>query len=194
MTTSCDGFKADGHRGQQTLDHFDAERQPQVSSSSQTSKNVSFQKYCSDGLQRLLKPREWMHYQQNGEKKGIDGHMSAPFSIGLERPSAMDAPIFERVGQCCFLCLGKRRNQIAIAVPCFRPTKERKRRYTTQRRGSPTRRKIYREIGPKERVRESDAAIFERLVSACYEYHSTWRKWLPFYGITKVEEVTVSHL
>ena len=52
---------------------------------------------------------------------------------------------------------------------------------------------VYHEMGPKEMSFESDAAVFERLKWACFESQGRWRKWIPFYGITNVEEIKVSH-
>ncbi|KIW22666.1 uncharacterized protein PV07_10941 [Cladophialophora immunda] len=42
---------------------------------------------------------------------------------------------------------------------------------------------------PEERPAECDAAIFERLQQTCFKHQETWKKWLPYYGVTKVEEV-----
>ena len=51
----------------------------------------------------------------------------------------------------------------------------------------------YHDIGPKERVFESDSEVFERLKRTCFEYQGRWKSWIPFYGVTNVEEVQVSY-
>jgi len=183
-------------RSQQIPNDIDMERQitqPQTASSSETSNKTlpqTFAERYRTSLQKLAKLCEGIRYQQSGEK-GDGQYTSAPFSTGLVRPLAMNAPIYERAGQCCFVCFRKRHNQLAIAVPCFRPTKPRQVRYITQRLGSPTRDTKYHDIRQMERAGKSDAAIFARLKWAYFEYQGIWKKWLPFYGIVKVEEVNV---
>ncbi|EXJ74540.1 uncharacterized protein A1O5_02836 [Cladophialophora psammophila CBS 110553] len=42
---------------------------------------------------------------------------------------------------------------------------------------------------PKEREVDCAAAVFERLRRTCFKHQDTWKKWLPYCGVTKVEEV-----
>lgn len=129
-------------------------------------------------------------------------------NVDLQRPKGMDAPLRERAGQCCFLCLEKGQQQVTVAVPCLRPKHWRLRltkktqpesveqtvRSTEQQLPDENKdkKKDKPKIPPPQRASfECDATVFERLKSVCYEYHGSWKKWLPFYGITRVEEVHV---
>ncbi|KAK4937714.1 hypothetical protein LTR10_021724 [Elasticomyces elasticus] len=106
------------------------------------------------------------------EAQGNESY-SAP--IPTDDPkAAMDALIRKQSRQYCFLCFEKDQAQFAIDVPLFKPLGPR--RYTGVRP---------RKIGTEE----SDEAIFRKLIATCYQYQGAWKKWLPFYGITGVEEV-----
>ena len=110
-------------------------------------------------------------------------------TIRMRRIPPKDGSVSERAGQRCFLCLKKQGKQFAVAVPCCRPVKPRQIKIIELRNGD----EVYHEMGPKEMSFESDAAVFERLKWACFESQGRWRKWIPFYGITNVEEIKVSH-
>jgi len=186
-----------GDGRQQISEPFDAERQvarPQVDASGRMSNNNPFQRLanrCMSSLRESAK-MQGVHGRLEDRMEGAHHRTSAPFSTGLERPSAVDASLYQKAGQCCFLCLKQRDDQVAVIVPCFRPVEARQVRRTRQRLESPTRKIEYRDIGPKARVRESDAAIFERLKWTCFKYQGACKQWMPYYGITKVQEVIVS--
>jgi hypothetical protein len=44
---------------------------------------------------------------------------------------------------------------------------------------------------PWDSACESDSDIYQRLVDTCYQHLGWWKRWLPYYGITKVLEVNV---
>lgn len=100
-------------------------------------------------------------------------------------------PLLERAGQCCFLCLSKPLKQFATTVPCLRPTRPRAVKSTRTKLNGAILDKVYHKMRPREGAHESDADVFERLRWACFEHHGRWKRWLPFYGITRVEEVHV---
>ncbi|KAI1418926.1 hypothetical protein F5Y12DRAFT_780570 [Xylaria sp. FL1777] len=79
-------------------------------------------------------------------------------------------------GQACFACFDSPENrQYAVLVPCVRPTTK--------------------EDGTRYNVAcESDSRIWRRLVETCYEHKGKWKKWVPFYGIIEVREVTFQFL
>lgn len=187
-----------GEGGQQISQNFDIERQVarlQIAISSKMSQCNPLQRLvnrCRSSFPDLARMQRGIGIRLQKLIRDGQDHASAPFSIGLERPLSMNASLYEKAGQCCFLCLEKRDAQIAVPVPCFRPVEARQVKYTTQKLGSPTRKTVYHAIRPKESVRESDTAIFERLNWACFKYQGVWKQWIPFYGITKVREVTVS--
>jgi len=49
----------------------------------------------------------------------------------------------------------------------------------------------YGKLDPKENACESDAAIYQRLNDACFQYQGKWKNWIPFYGVVDVYEVEV---
>ncbi|KAJ5059439.1 hypothetical protein J3E74DRAFT_347604 [Bipolaris maydis] len=99
----------------------------------------------------------------------------------------------DRTAQCCFLCLrGKKSGQYAVRLHCFRPIKWRRfarRQLVNKSGGIQSEKKIYEKLDPKENARESDAAIYQRLNDACFQYHGKWKHWIPFYGVVDVHEV-----
>ena len=109
-------------------------------------------------------------------------------------PSSGSNPSLDQAGQACFLCLkGKRSNNIAIQIPCFRSRGDR-RLLRRIRKNRPTGsagfafEDVYDDLEPSE----SDSIVYKRMVDKCFEYHGSWKRWLPFYGITDVREVEVS--
>ncbi|KAJ9642696.1 hypothetical protein H2204_002344 [Knufia peltigerae] len=139
---------------------------------------------CIDNLHKFQALKQRLQLSQNETRGTIPGSPSARL------PSQVDQCNNNMAEQRCFLCLNKKESQTAIAIPCRRPTKERQIKSYHCDRGSKNRRPRYSEIRAEESAVEDDMAIFERLVEACYKYHGTWRKWIPYYGITKVQEVT----
>lgn len=145
----------------------------------------------SGGFQYALDQWKRIVHRQAHSNGAVHGVISAPFPLILPRPAAIDLPIAERAGQVCFLCLEKGQGQFTVAVPCFRPTMPRLPRGLSKSRGRLQ--ILYHDIGPTETTVESDAVIFERLRSACFANHGSWKEWIPFYGIIHVEEVQVSY-
>ena len=146
------------------------------------------------GFRQGLKQCQRLIYRTTPQMRDADEEFSAPSSVGLQQPVVANTQLHKSAGQCCFLCLEKDGSQVAIPVPCLRPTKPRQVKLRIRKRGGTTRMPAHHETGPNEQIPESDTAIFERLSSACFGYQGAWKKWLPFYGITNVEEVEVSYL
>ena len=94
-------------------------------------------------------------------------------------------------GQGCFPCLeSPGQGQYTILVPCLRPTKarlvvEHSMIFTENEKP------IYEQIMPWDNACESDNDIYRRLVDTCYQHLGRWKRWLPYYGVTDVVEVTV---
>ena len=129
-------------------------------------------------------------------------HTSTPFGIKLEPPCETVANLFNRAGQCCFLCLeGRKSGQFTVQVPCLRPTKPRRiiSQWLSQKASktgitSPVKALggvTYEKLNPREKAYESDATIYQRLKESCFHYQGKWKRWLPFYGIIDVQEVNV---
>lgn len=89
----------------------------------------------------------------------------------------------ERAGQGCFVCLESHgQRQHAVLVPCLRPTEPRHARYTRKKTT------IYKPNSVWDSAGESDCEIYERLLDTCYQHLGRWKRWLPYYGITEVQE------
>lgn len=94
-------------------------------------------------------------------------------------------------GQGCFLCLtAPDGGHYAVVVPCFKPNKHRQIIGKYVDGGIP----MYAQTRSWEMGCESDCETWRRLIRTCYRYQGKWRRWVPFYGITEVKEVTVSPL
>ena len=177
---------------QEEIGRFDLERQirqchgTSIDSISEDNRFRRLLDCCIDNLHKFPVPKQQLESLQNETRNTISGSPSP------RNPSQVDQCNNNTAEQRCFLCLAKKASQTAIAMPCRRPTKERQIEYHHRDLGSQTWRPHYYKIRAEEKAVENDMAIFERLVEACYKYHGTWRKWIPCYGITKVEEVTVS--
>ncbi|GAB0135109.1 hypothetical protein EsDP_00003458 [Epichloe bromicola] len=92
--------------------------------------------------------------------------------------------IYDWAGQGCFLCLeSPEEGHYAVMVPCIKPSTSRRivRRFKTP---------IYEKMQPWEMAYEADDEVWRRLVHACYQYRGKWKRFIPFYGITEVQEVT----
>jgi len=183
--------------GQGTLQHSagqpDPERQsvqPLASSLRIVSSIVPTQQLTTfiDTFQQVLKHCKGRTHRPPYPEEQANESISARSSIDEDRSAAWDALVGKLALQRCFLCLEKDQGQIALAVPLFKPMGPRA--YTRKRpRESATFERVCLEVGPEE----SDEAIFRRLTATCYEYQGAWKKWLPFYGITGVEEVYVCY-
>ncbi|KIW77493.1 hypothetical protein Z517_09939 [Fonsecaea pedrosoi CBS 271.37] len=115
------------------------------------------------------------------------------------RPSALSIRLKNRrTKQCCFLCMRNRDGAFAIAVPCVKPIQY-GRSFATRvifeddaqepNVGDAGLEEAHTESDTADETDESDAAVFERLRKECLKQQGSWKKWLPYYGITKVEEV-----
>ncbi|OAP64014.1 hypothetical protein AYL99_03241 [Fonsecaea erecta] len=106
------------------------------------------------------------------------GEITATASLnGASRLSEKDTSLDKRARQCCFLCVRNRDKVFAIIVPCLRPT-------------SLLRQAVKNRLEDAGLMAiESDAAVFERLHLACFKYYGAWKRYLPYYGVTKVEEI-----
>jgi len=51
---------------------------------------------------------------------------------------------------------------------------------------------IYEPMEEWEKAVEDDRAVYARMVETCFQDLGSWRRWLPFYGVVSVSEVTVS--
>lgn len=94
-------------------------------------------------------------------------------------------------GQGCFLCLQNSKDgQFAVLIPCIKPSRHRRviGRSTLSTK-TPT--LIYEEVQPWETACEPDSVLWSRIVDTCYQVQGNWKRWIPFYGITEVQEVTV---
>lgn len=99
----------------------------------------------------------------------------------------------DRAGQACFLCLEcPKQGSYAVSVPCIKPSTVREVASYRIDRASGQRTYTYKSISWREIAHESDSEIWRRLVTTCYQYQGKWKKWLPYYGVTEVEEVSVS--
>ncbi|OAL35941.1 hypothetical protein AYO20_04847 [Fonsecaea nubica] len=125
--------------------------------------------------------------------------MNARSPDGATRPSTLRIPLKNRrTKQCCFLCMRNRDGAFAIAVPCLKPIQY-GRPFATPvifeddaqepDVGDAGSEEAQTESDTADETDESDAAVFERLQQECLKQQGTWKKWLPYYGITKVEEV-----
>ncbi|KAK5652267.1 hypothetical protein OQA88_10615 [Cercophora sp. LCS_1] len=50
---------------------------------------------------------------------------------------------------------------------------------------------IYRPLEEWEKAVEDDRAVYARMVETCFRDLGSWRRWLPFYGVVSVNEVTI---
>lgn len=103
--------------------------------------------------------------------------------------------IRDRAGDCIFLCLeSPAQGQYAILMPCLRPRGARREVPTIWLDDTPKPKDWkpeYEEIMPWHKACESDADIYQRLLDTCYQHLGWWKRWLPYYGVTKVQEVNV---
>jgi hypothetical protein len=134
---------------------------------------------CIDSLQKVQGVSREIHLRFTS-RSDVASNATTPHSLDAEHP-------LSKAQQRCFLCLTKKQSQIAISIRCYRPTEKHRIRIVPRNDGTGR----YDKITEEKHV-ESDMNIFKRLQGACYEHKGTWRKWIPFYGLTKVEEVTVS--
>jgi hypothetical protein len=94
--------------------------------------------------------------------------------------------------QCILLCMrGDHGDNLAVEVPCYRPTVARQVRPGRTILATRETRISYHEIKHEETVCESDSLIYLRLRETCFDYYGNWKRWIPFYGITDVQEVMV---
>lgn len=63
---------------------------------------------------------------------------------------------------------------------------------TGRRRPSSKSRLIYWPIEEWEKAIEDDRAVYFRMVKTCFRDLGRWKRWLPYYGVVSVNEVTVS--
>lgn len=100
--------------------------------------------------------------------------------------------LYDWAGQGCFLCLeNPGEGHYAVCVPCIKPYGYRRvigqSKIFTQNPEP-----IYEKVAPWETACEPDSEVWRRLVHECYRYQGMWKRWIPFYGIIEVQEVTVS--
>ncbi|OAG40084.1 hypothetical protein AYO21_05765 [Fonsecaea monophora] len=115
------------------------------------------------------------------------------------RPSTLSIRLKNRRTKlCCFLCMRNRDGAFVIAIPCLKPIQY-GRSFATRvifeddaqepNVGDAGLEEAHTESDIADETDESDAAVFERLRKECLKQQGTWKKWLLYYGITKVEEV-----
>ncbi|CAH0051998.1 unnamed protein product [Clonostachys solani] len=111
-------------------------------------------------------------------------------SLGTSSHVAENTADFrDRAGHGCFLCLESHRHgQYAVLVPCLRPTRARRvKGHSDCFSDNP--KPIYEKMIPWDSACESDSDIYQRLTDTCYQHLGSWKRWLPYYGITEVLEV-----
>ncbi|KAI0964952.1 hypothetical protein F4678DRAFT_363418 [Xylaria arbuscula] len=96
-----------------------------------------------------------------------------------------------RFRQGCFVCLDSPEGgQYAVQVPCARPTNEEWTENMLRTDDGTKSMASYQKTKRLNTAYESDSDIWRRLVKTCYEHKGKWKKWIPFYGVTEVREVT----
>lgn len=134
----------------------------------------------------------------------VDGSLTPSTSLPLKQILAgkTAVPLSARSGQCCFLCLKRRKSgHFAVQIPCLRPSEPRKiknRRFQRKMNANATfsfenvvKDVTYEALDPLQSACESDHDIYKRLREAAFQHHGKWKQWIPFYGINDVQEVTV---
>lgn len=102
-----------------------------------------------------------------------------------------------QVAQCCFLCLHGRKQPYAIQVPCIRPRPPKVvgHKLLMSDDGDTLSKvsggEIYEPVNQKDKAFESDAAVWNRMKKMYFIDKGLWKRWLPFYGPTAVQEVKV---
>ncbi|KAI3327521.1 hypothetical protein HD806DRAFT_325564 [Xylariaceae sp. AK1471] len=141
-------------------------------------------------------------YDQDAESQ--TGSHNREFILALETRKLLNTGSDKSwIGQGCFVCLDSPEDgQYAVLVPCIRPTKKRQKilyvvfsdESSDELSNEPEvihdPKPKYKDIKPWDMACESDTEIWRRLVKTCYEHKGKWKKWIPFYGITDVREVT----
>lgn len=99
-------------------------------------------------------------------------------------------------GHCIFLCLGgPGLSKTVVVVKCKRPNAPRGVQSQTlifnHEKSCKSGVVTYYPKTPDEQAIECDSDIFQRLQHAAISKHGSWKAWVPFYGVTSVEEVTV---
>ncbi|KAH7116190.1 hypothetical protein B0J11DRAFT_539414 [Dendryphion nanum] len=99
-----------------------------------------------------------------------------------DKPNSMARP----ARQCCFICFGgKRQQEYAVLVPCFRPNPQPRIRKIKTKEGTE---RLNFEIFRHDSF-ESDSTIYKRLNEVCYQHQPKFKRWIPFYGVVEVREV-----
>ncbi|KAK0753009.1 hypothetical protein B0T18DRAFT_395806 [Schizothecium vesticola] len=62
---------------------------------------------------------------------------------------------------------------------------------TREGRPPPRLEPIYNPMEEWEKAVEDDRAVYARMVETCFRDLGSWRRWLPFYGVVSVNEVTI---
>jgi hypothetical protein len=97
-------------------------------------------------------------------------------------------------GQCLFVCLEQGpMDHYAIKIPCFWPQEYRR---TQRKMVSMKEQRIIEEehwsVQPWEVARECNSDVLERILYGCYRYIGSWKRFIPFFGITDLKFVQVS--
>lgn len=127
---------------------------------------------------------------KNVTRELIQGTVNVPL-----RQTPVEPP--KHAGQRIFICVdhGPRRGQLAIQVPCLRPTEHRRQWLSSEmarNNGHMTRRVRLRKVLRSEKACESDAAIVERIQRMLERELGRRLALVPYYGVVKVEIVEVS--
>ena len=140
----------------------------------------AFNKCCADYVEGVV---EWSNPTQIVARQPFEVHVDL-------RRSALKIP--QRTGQCCFICFNIRnREPFAVKVPCWRPTKARRVICEVMDDQGNILRTEYEKVNAQDTAVECDTDIYRRLKQIAFGQYGEWTRWLPFYGVTSVQEVEV---
>lgn len=93
---------------------------------------------------------------------------------------------------CCFVCLEGAEGNVAIRVPCARPTKIRTVRKQDTNLETGEEHLTYNKSSRGEGGVECEVAILSRMREVLYRYLGAWKARLPYYGVLDAYEIEVS--
>lgn len=93
-------------------------------------------------------------------------------------------------GHGCFLCLSGLNGSYAVLVRCLRPSRSRQVVGQTDIfSDNPI--PIYEKVAPWEMACQSDSDVWRELANTCFQHQGNWKRYIPFYGVREVREITV---
>lgn len=114
------------------------------------------------------------------------GHNEMQVERNKKMPKTKDIP----PKQSLFLCLhGRDQMKYGIRIRCHRPPLVM--RFVESKQGGDTDLLYPSPDLVRNGFYEKDSVIYTKLVTACFQFHGGWTRWVPYYGIATVQETQV---